>query len=65
MGFGHRVYKSYDPRAKALSQIAKGFLNEESSELLKIAKQLEEAALNDEYFISRKLYHVSWWDVND
>ena len=45
MGFGHRVYKSYDPRAKALSQIAKGFLNEESSELLKIAKQLEEAAL--------------------
>lgn len=58
MGFGHRVYKNYDPRAKILKSI----LNELKSELnvdndlLEIAYKIEEIALNDEYFISRNLY---------
>ncbi|HXH28771.1 MAG TPA: citrate synthase [Candidatus Polarisedimenticolia bacterium] len=58
MGFGHRVYKSYDPRA----QILKGLCSEViervgvSGRLLEVAMRLEEIALKDEYFISRKLY---------
>ena len=58
MGFGHRVYKNFDPRATIL----KGYCDEilamlgTSDPLLDIAKQLEEAALTDEYFIERKLY---------
>jgi citrate synthase len=56
MGFGHRVYKSYDPRAKILAEVAKKFLDDDASELFKIAKQLESSALNDKYFVSRKLY---------
>ena len=58
MGFGHRVYKNFDPRAKILKGQADKILeklgmNEPEFE---IAKQLEEAALKDEYFIKRKLY---------
>jgi citrate synthase len=68
MGFGHRVYKNFDPRASVLKEIADEVLldieNEEKNcclvkknyKLFKIAKALEEIALNDEYFISRKLY---------
>jgi citrate synthase len=58
MGFGHRVYKNYDPRAKIIKAaadkvLAKLGLNDP---LLDIAKQLEEAALKDSYFVERKLY---------
>jgi len=58
MGFGHRVYKNFDPRAKIIKQscdqvLAKLGINDP---VLDIAKQLEEAALNDPYFIERKLY---------
>jgi len=58
MGFGHRVYKNFDPRATILRAAAEDVLNElgTSDPLLDIAKQLEEVALNDEYFIERKLY---------
>ena len=58
MGFGHRVYKSYDPRAKILKAACKEVLERAggSSRLLEIAMQLEEITLSDEYFISRKLY---------
>ena len=58
MGFGHRVYKNYDPRARILKDACYGILNKlsQSSELLKIAVELEEIALHDEYFIKRKLY---------
>ena len=58
MGFGHRVYKNYDPRAKIIKVAADKVLNKlkVSDPLLDIAKELENAALNDEYFISRKLY---------
>jgi citrate synthase len=58
MGFGHRVYKNYDPRAR----IVKGTADEliarlaPNDHLLDLAKQLEEVALSDDYFISRKLY---------
>jgi citrate synthase len=58
MGFGHRVYKNYDPRAKLL----KGALDRVLAEmnihdpLVEIARDLEEVALSDEYFIERKLY---------
>jgi citrate synthase len=58
MGFGHRVYKNFDPRAKILKGLQdelKDALNLDS-ELMNIAKKIEEIALNDEYFISRKLY---------
>nr|WP_314181669.1 citrate synthase [uncultured Campylobacter sp.] len=58
MGFGHRVYKNFDPRAKVLKSMCDKLFDEIgiNSELLKIAKKVEEIALNDEYFISRNLY---------
>ncbi|HXV93838.1 MAG TPA: citrate synthase, partial [Pseudonocardia sp.] len=58
MGFGHRVYKNYDPRAKIVKQSADDVLKKlgVSDPLLDIAKALEERALADEYFIERKLY---------
>ncbi len=58
MGFGHRVYKNYDPRARILKDACDEILNklEQNSKLLKIAKELEKIALKDEYFIVRKLY---------
>jgi citrate synthase len=58
MGFGHRVYKSYDPRAKILKKMADHLLPHLQVEdpLLDIAKNLEEIALSDPYFVERKLY---------
>lgn len=58
MGFGHRVYKSFDPRAKIVKATADQVLAElgVSDPLLDIAKELEAAALADEYFVERKLY---------
>ena len=58
MGFGHRVYKNYDPRAKILKKQADVLLAQKGIKdpLLDIAKALEEIALKDDYFISRKLY---------
>ena len=57
-GFGHRVYKNFDPRAKLLKAAADNVLNElgVNDPLLEIAKQLEEVALKDDYFLERKLY---------
>jgi len=58
MGFGHRVYKNFDPRAKIVKTTADSVLNDLGihDPLLDIAKQMEEAALKDDYFVSRKLY---------
>jgi citrate synthase len=58
MGFGHRVYKSYDPRAAVLKNVCSEVIAKlgTSSKLLEIAMRLEEIALRDEYFVSRKLY---------
>lgn len=58
MGFGHRVYKNFDPRAKVMKQAADEVLAELGiqDENLEIAKRLEEIALNDPYFIEKKLY---------
>lgn len=58
MGFGHRVYKNYDPRARLIKKTADEVLENMggNNELLDIAKRLEEKALNDDYFIERKLY---------
>jgi citrate synthase len=58
MGFGHRVYKNYDPRAKIIKATADEILDKigTNDHLLDLAKQLEERALSDDYFISRKLY---------
>ena len=58
MGFGHRVYKNFDPRAKILKKSADNLLTKMGIDdpLLNIAKKLEKVALNDEFFISRKLY---------
>ncbi|HEY3861788.1 MAG TPA: citrate synthase [Verrucomicrobiae bacterium] len=58
MGFGHRVYKNYDPRAKIIKEACDKLLHSLHREdpLLDIAKKLESAALNDSYFIERKLY---------
>jgi citrate synthase len=57
MGFGHRVYKNYDPRAKIIKQAAYDvFEVTGKNPRLDIALKLEEAALNDDYFVSRKLY---------
>ena len=58
MGFGHRVYKNFDPRAKIIRGICDDVLSKLSisDPMLDKAKELEEAALNDEYFVSRKLY---------
>ena len=57
MGFGHRVYKNYDPRARIIQQyIEPVFEATEASPLVDIARELEKRALNDEYFTERKLY---------
>ena len=57
MGFGHRVYKNYDPRAAIVKETAHEVLEHfGGDELLDLAMKLEEIALNDDYFISRKLY---------
>lgn len=59
MGFGHRVYKNYDPRAKLMQETCHEVLKEmghDNDPLLKVAMELEKIALSDEYFISRKLY---------
>jgi citrate synthase len=58
MGFGHRVYKNFDPRAVIIKQQCDKVLSQlhKSDPLLDIAKKLEEIALNDEYFIARRLY---------
>jgi citrate synthase len=61
MGFGHRIYKNYDPRAAILKKACNDVLRKvggggESAQLLDIAQRLEEIALRDEYFISHKLY---------
>jgi len=58
MGFGHRVYKNFDPRAKILKKL-QDELREElelDTELMKIARKIEEIALSDDYFVSRNLY---------
>src|SRR6266481_8026889 len=57
MGFGHRVYKNYDPRAKIIKQIAhQVFEVTGRNPLIEIAMELERIALADDYFVSRKLY---------
>ena len=59
MGFGHRVYKHYDPRAKLMRETCYEVLGElglENDRLFKLAMALEKVALEDEYFVSRKLY---------
>ncbi|HEY1572207.1 MAG TPA: citrate synthase [Pseudonocardiaceae bacterium] len=58
MGFGHRVYKNYDPRAKIVKATADEILGKLGGDdrLLDLAKQLEERALSDDYFVERKLY---------
>ncbi len=59
MGFGHRVYKNYDPRAAVLKDYCDQVLDEigiKDSPLLKLAKELEKIALQDDYFVSRKLF---------
>src|ERR1041385_7012761 len=59
MGFGHRVYKNYDPRAKIMQKMCHAVLAETGhgdDPMLKVALALEKIALNDEYFIDRKLY---------
>ena len=56
MGFGHRVYKNYDPRAKVMQKTCHEVLNEignTDNKLLQVAKELEKIALNDEYFIEK------------
>jgi citrate synthase len=59
MGFGHRVYKNYDPRAKAMQAQTHAVLNEVGhgdDPILKVAMELERIALQDDYFVSKKLY---------
>ena len=58
MGFGHRIYKSFDPRAKILRQAAHDMLESTGHDdpLLDIAMELAEVAMNDDYFVERKLY---------
>ena len=58
MGFGHRVYKNYDPRAKVMQETCREVLDELGIDdpMLRIAQRLEKIALEDEYFIKRKLY---------
>jgi citrate synthase len=57
MGFGHRVYKNYDPRAKIIKRLAEGvFAVTKPNPLLAIAIELERIALQDDYFVQRKLY---------
>ena len=59
MGFGHRVYKNFDPRAKLMRKVCADVLQElglENDRLFKLARELERIALEDEYFIEKKLY---------
>ncbi|MHB8718578.1 MAG: citrate synthase [Candidatus Dormibacteria bacterium] len=57
MGFGHRIYKNYDPRAKVIKQMADNVLSVTgSSPMLDVARELETIALEDEYFVKRRLY---------
>ena len=58
MGFGHRVYKNFDPRAKVLQRMAERLFRKMNKDdpLLNIARKLEEIALSDSYFIERNLY---------
>ena len=58
MGFGHRVYRNYDPRARVIKEVSDKLLAKlnRSDPLLDIAKELEEHALRDDYFVERKLY---------
>ena len=59
MGFGHRVYKNYDPRAKIMQKTCHEVLGElgiKDDPLLDVAMELERIALHDEYFIEKKLY---------
>lgn len=58
MGFGHRVYKNFDPRARIIKKVAQDVLDKLGLDdpLLEMAMQLEEIALSDEYFVERKLY---------
>src|SRR5690606_26663928 len=57
MGFGHRVYKNYDPRAAIVKETAHDILAKAGDNpLLELALQLEQAALEDDYFVERKLY---------
>ena len=58
MGFGHRVYKNFDPRAKIIKGICNDVLAKLSIDdpMLSMAEELEAAALEDDYFVSRKLY---------
>ena len=59
MGFGHRVYKNYDPRAKLMQETCKEVLSAlglENDPLFKLAMELERIALSDPYFVQRKLY---------
>jgi citrate synthase len=59
MGFGHRVYKNYDPRAKIMQQTSREVLSEighANDPLLQVAVELEKVALKDDYFVERKLY---------
>jgi len=59
MGFGHRVYKNYDPRAKIMQKMCHAVLKETGhadDQMLKVALELEKIALSDQYFIDRKLY---------
>ena len=58
MGFGHRVYKNYDPRAALVKSSAREVIDDlgAEDELLDLAQQLEAVALSDDYFLSRKLY---------
>ena len=58
MGFGHRVYKNYDPRAKIIKKTADNVINKLVGDdpLFEVARELEEAALKDDYFIEKKLY---------
>ncbi|MGQ9821773.1 MAG: citrate synthase [Thermogutta sp.] len=58
MGFGHRIYKNYDPRAKIIKAMADRLLSKRAGEnpLFRVAQELEEVALKDPYFVERKLY---------
>jgi citrate synthase len=59
MGFGHRVYKNYDPRAKVMQQTCHEVLDSlgvKDQQILKVAMELERIALQDDYFIEKKLY---------
>ena len=58
MGFGHRVYKNFDPRAKIIKKAADNVLDKLGVDdpVLELAKKLEKIALEDEYFIQKKLY---------